>query len=152
MPVVKLTSFRLGESRVTFMATRVYASFPTPSAEAAFLGIDDYDQVERRLEIFEAQLDGAEADAWDAWDAMRADQEVAELSDFRLSGFGRANGFAIPENEDPYCGGIPLDHPAVMKVLDTAGNGRGVRNYGFCIAQDIIGRLRACGCTEIYWC
>jgi hypothetical protein len=135
------------------MATRIYASFPTPSAEAAFLGIDDYDQVERRLEIFEAQLDNAaEADAWDAWGAKRADQEVAELSDFRLFGFGRADGFAIPESEDPYCGKIPLDHPAVMKVLNTAGGGRGDQSYGFCIAQDLVGRLRACGCTEIYWC
>jgi hypothetical protein len=135
------------------MATRVYAWFPNASAEAAFLGIDDYDKVERRLEIFEAQLDHqAEAEAWDAWEAMRADQEVAELSDLRLFGFGRVNGFAIPQGEDPYCGGIPLDHPAAMKVLSTAGGVHGTLGYGFSFAQDVISRLRACGCTEIYWC
>jgi hypothetical protein len=137
------------------MATRVYASFPSASQEAAFLGIDNYDAAERRLQVFQQQLSAAffgDQDlGFQVYEAMQADDEVAELESFRLFGFGRVDGLAIPAGRDPSSGGVPLEHPTAPWLLGTAGGCHGIDEYG-ADAEDVIQRLKACGCTEIYWC
>ena len=136
------------------MGTRVYPCFDSASQEAAFLGIDDYDLIERKLEIYNAASWAARDDedqGYGLWEDMQRDTDVAELHEFRLWGFGRVNSGVIPYAADPYCDGVDIDDPAVPWILFTAGNYNGVESYGFRDASEALERLKACGCHHICW-
>ena len=150
-PVNFLSSAR---ALLRFMGTRLYPVFHSHSAEAEFLGIDEWDSVYRRFEIYQRSLYAAsesEDQGMSIWESRKSDPELAEVDDLHTWGFGRVHPDAIPFDREHCCGHVALEHPAAWRLLATAGNYQGLEGYGFADISQALARLKACGCTRLVW-